>query len=516
MKLFFVLAAILLCTAAVTTAAKGYIHILQLESYQGKMYLKWVVKHPLFLLRGFIIGAAFLFAAVFFGNSLTAYIILAAASVPALLFALLGKDKSVKPLVYTGRIKRLVALIALIVLSLTVFALNSGAVWLISLSAFLMPLTVFIAYLITYPIEETVKKWYLNDAKRMLFANESLIRIGITGSYGKTSTKYFLGTILSEKYNTLFTPGSFNTPMGVTKVIREQLKDAHQVFIAEMGARYKGDIAELCALVRPQYGILTSVGEQHLETFGSYENVKKTKGELLASLKDGCAFINGENADCVEMSKRYQIKEKYLFSFDHSAYISAENITVNEKGSSFMLVSDENSITCDTVLLGRHNILNLLGAAACAKRLGLTLTEIAAGISKIQPVEHRLQLIPGPVTVIDDAYNSNPAGAEAALNVLKEFKTKRIIVTPGMVELGRQEAEFNRAFGKQIANCADTAILVGGSRADAIYDGLIEGGFDRAQIIRAENMQHVIRLLPEHTVPGCVVLFENDLPDNYN
>ena len=536
---------------AVAVAAIPFVHMLQLESYQGRMYLKWVAKHSGQWTGPLLAGAAGLLlrmAGMILGSGAGAWIwrggdLLYTAMLAFYGFAALKRQKEAKkPLAYTARIKRLLLPLFILALlgpilrlwlqSLYMAQLLSGiqpwggwmdyGLWpelIRFLPGMLLPLTVFVAYLITWPLEKLVQGWYLNDAKKRLLKNQDLIRIGITGSFGKTSTKYALGTLLAEKYNTLFTPGSFNTPMGVTRVIREQLTEDHQVFIAEMGARYKGDIAELCRLVRPRYGIITAVGKQHLETFGSLENVIRTKAELMAGLtEDWVCFLNGDDPICREIYEGYDIPgKKYLFGTEgEGLYMRAEHISVGPEGSRFELAAaDGGRIPCATALLGRHNILNVTGAAALAYYLGLTGEEIAAGIANLAPVEHRLQLIKGPITVIDDAFNANPVGAGEALEVLKRFPGRRIIVTPGLVELGEEQGVLNEEFGAHMAACADIAILVG-PNGPAMEAGLLSEDFPESCLIRVDTLAQATEKLPLYQEPGCTVLFENDLTDNYN
>ena len=382
----------------------------------------------------------------------------------------------------------------------------------------LLPLFVLFVYGILYPLEEGIKRWYFNDAKKKLAAREHLVKIGITGSFGKTGTKYALESMLSKKYDVLITPGSYNTPMGVTRVIREQLKDAHEVFVAEMGARYKGDIKELCKLVKPQYGIITAVGKQHLETFGSVDKVIETKGELLRGLgEDGCCFLNGDDENCRRLFHESTLAEKYLYGTQgDELFMRAENIRTDAEGSTFALVAENGEkADCKTQLLGKHNILNMVGAAALAYRLGMGMEEVAQAIAQAKPVEHRLQLIPGPVTVIDDAFNANPVGSKEALNVLAMFPGKKIIITPGLVEQGSEEEQLNYEFGYHMAACSDIAIIIGKKHADPICEGLLDAHFPKDHLVRAESLAEATVLLKNYTEPGCVVLFENDLPDNF-
>ena len=306
--------------------------------------------------------------------------------------------------------------------------------------------------------------------------------------------------------------------MGLSRVINEQLKGEHQIFIAEMGARHVGDIKELCDLVHPKYGLLTSVGPQHLETFGSIENIAGTKYELIEALpEDGIAFFSSDGSYVDRLFAKCE-REKYRVGFnpDRQPYMLATDIEVGPQGSRFTLkCADGEELRCRTRLLGKHNIQNIALCAAVARKLGLTMEEIARGVRVVEPIEHRLQLIPGAMTIIDDAFNSNPAGSQEALNVLSGFSGRRIIVTPGMVEQGAKEDELNYAFGTQMVNCVDVAILVGPNHTKPILQGLVDSGFSRDDIHVVSELDEASALLRAIGRPGDTVLFENDLPDNY-
>ncbi len=532
--------------AAVVAASIPLVHILQLESYQGKMYLKWLVKHiGSDFVPSFVAGIAALalragYLLIGPTNLLVGRICYYLADIVyiamlAVIYFSYEKKQHVKPVAYTGRVKRL--LVAELILAIFFSAMffspllweKYGIVWITYMPPFvirylpglILPLFVFVCYLIMYPVEEGIKQWYLNDAKRMLKEHEELVRIGVTGSYGKTGVKYALSEILSIKYNTLITPGSYNTPMGVTRTVREQLNDGNEVFVAEMGARYVGDIKTLCKLVHPQYGIITAVGKQHLETFKSLDNIINTKAELIGGLEQsGCCFLNGDDENCLKIYDNYaSVRQLYLYGTQgDNLYMKAENIKVTGEGSTFDLVAfDGAKASCTAQLLGRHNIVNLTAAAALAYKLGMSMEEISQGIAKARPVEHRLQLIQGPVTVIDDAFNSNPVGSKEALKVLGSFEgKKRVVVTPGMVELGSEEAELNREFGRCIAENADVAIVIGKTHADPICEGIMERGFNEDNLVRVASLKEATEKLTQYGGAGSVVLFENDLPDNYN
>lgn len=520
---------VLMLTASMLLICLEYVHMLQLESYQLDGFARWVkANKQRAYVNGLVISLISLtafFALSFFAGDWT-YIASAAVMLAGSIagFIIYKKKPVKKGLVYTKRVKRLLAihciLYAVVFLLIDLagdylmlaaralaFFLPAVAVWALALSA-----------LLAQPLESGINRYYFKDAQRIANRNPDLIKIGITGSFGKTSTKFILGTLLKEKYNTLLTPSSFNTPMGITRIIREQLNPEHEVFIAEMGARHVGDINELVDLVHPNIGILTSVGRQHLETFGSIENVAKTKYELIEGLpQGGASFFAADGAWCEQLYEK-TAGDKMLAGLDEKCDVHATNIVVTTEGSTFTLVTPGGNIECTTPLLGRHNIQNTVLCAAVALHLGVTLEQIRSGMGKLEPVEHRLQLIKGSggVTVIDDAFNANPTGAKAAMEVLGSFGGRRICITPGMVELGAEEYELNKDFGRQMAAACDIAVLVGVKRTQPIYEGLLESGFDADAVLRVNTLAQASEFLATSSRMGDVVLFENDLPDNYN
>lgn len=507
------------------------VHIYQLESYQAPGYVRSVKQNIRVIYSRLLVPWALPMAAGVLTGSfgLPGW---AACLITAVLTCALGvwsfvawrKQPAKKPLVFTARIKRLYGALALVelVLAAALLLLPGCLVRLAvgqTAGLLLLPLWTLCGGGLALPMENAFKAWYAHDAARKLAARKDIIKIGITGSYGKTSSKVILGTILSEKYNTLITPASYNTPMGVTRVIRGQLTAETEVFVAEMGARHVGDIAEMCRLVHPTYGLITSVGPQHLETFFTLENVASTKYELVEALPaEGMAFFPSDNEICRDLYEKTSRVPAKLFGFEgKDLAMTARNLRVGSEGCTFTLISgDGEERECTTRLLGRHNIQNILGCAALARQLGLTMDEIAAGIGKLKPVEHRLEIVPtgNGVTVIDDAFNSNPAGARAALEVIDTFPGRRIIVTPGLVELGDREEEENIAFGRAMADVVTVAVLVARNAA-AMEKGLLEAGFNRENIITTRTLAQASAALGHLTQAGDVVLFENDLPDHY-
>lgn len=525
---------------------KYSLHMLQIEGYKNEKYIEWMDSHKnkVYTQKDKIYTFISIINTVFFifaitgdeGKSVNSYAM--ACSLFTSIFLILNsktKYESKKPLVLTSRAKRL--LIISLLLVLVDFAFVVGIIYLVTgdvvkyfplWAGFLAVVYLFSSYYIlganyiARPIERKINKKYYDAASDKIKSMKDLTSIGITGSYGKTSTKFAAATILKEKYKILNTPESYNTPMGISKIINNKLNSEYEIFIAELGATKVGDIDEVAVLTNPKIGIITSIGPCHLETFRSIDNIMRTKYELIERLPaDGIAIFNYDNEYVKKLADK-TFKEKILYGIKNieDTDVFATDITVGNTGSKFTLcINGLGTIDCETKLLGEHNILNILAGAAVAKVLGLSLEEIASGISKIESVEHRLQLMdPGSgVIVIDDAFNSNPDGAKAALDVLNSFIDRRkIIVTPGMVELGVLEDEENEKFGENIAYVCDIAILVGKKRTAPIYKGLKKREFNEENLYVVNSLTEASELLKTLTKVNDVVLFENDLPDTYN
>ena len=233
--------------------------------------------------------------------------------------------------------------------------------------------------------------------------------------------------------------------------------------------------------------------------------------------KDGAMVFPADGGLAEALYTRFDGPKHLSGVCAEGAGLTAKDVEVGPWGSRFILTDGNEEIQCETKVLGAHNIANLLLACTMARVLSMNLSSIARGVSKVKPVEHRLEILQraGGVTVIDDAFNANPAGADAALMVLKSFPGRRIIVTPGFVELGEKEAEYNRSFGETMAECVDIAILVGKKRTGPIVEGLLSGGFDREKMRVVASLAESSAYLATVLRPGDVVLYENDLTDNY-
>lgn len=431
---------------------------------------------------------------------------------------------SIKKLEWTARIKRFAAVSTVIICALlallVIFKDEISGKFIftaIGLFGFISPLFVIAVRFITAPFEKLISLYYINDAKKILRGNPKLRVIGITGSFGKTTTKFILNRILSEKFNTVCTPKSFNTPMGVVRTVREYIKPSSEILICEMGAKKKGDIKEICDIVRPCCGIITSVGAQHLDTFKSVDNVFKTKFELA----DACSKNGGSTyifTDCEDIKTRYDKADDHLICVGENSEYFVKDIKRNSLGSNFVLCLKGTEIPVNTKLLGLHSINDILLAAALAFDMGVSADDIRIAVSSLKPVEHRLELktsVAGSL-LIDDAYNSNPVGCLEAVRTLGTFDgMKKVIITPGLIELGEKEYEANYALGLEAAKYCDIIILVGKKRSAPLSDAVNSTGFDNAKLFVASSFKEAMEIYGGFADKNTVVLLENDLPDNY-
>ena len=435
------------------------------------------------------------------------------------------KVKYKKPLAYTMRVKRLFTTAAIITLAAIVLSFIYIPHYMpaIALGLLALPVLMLGADVINRPVEKYIVRRYYREAQQILASMPRLKVIGVTGSFGKTSTKNYLYRILSEKYNVLMTPGNYNTTLGVVRTVREQLKPYHDIFIVEMGAKQPGDIREICDLVHPTIGIVTAVGEMHLETFHTVENILHTKFELLDALpEEGLGVVNLDSQPIAASDAPHDKRIVTYAVHNTAADYLAVDINYTSKLTDFSVATREGVRTgYATQLAGRGNILNLLAAIVVADRLGVEEALQKRAMRRIEQIEHRLSInrASGGVTVIDDAYNSNPAGARMALEVLRDFAVdvggRRIVVTPGFVELGERQAELNRQFGRDMAKACDIAVVVNLTNREAITQGLTEAGFPAECIHQTASFTEASAFLLRTLTQGDVILYENDLPDSF-
>ena len=425
----------------------------------------------------------------------------------------------------TARVKRLI-ITNVIILALISFGLycvkNVNLIYLtLFIYEILLNFVLMISIIINKPVEKLVYLSYKNKAVSKLKSMNNLKVIGITGSYGKTSSKNILSDILNVKYNALPSPKNFNTPYGLIITVNNYLDKFDDILIAEMGAYKVGEIKELCDLVKPKYGILTKIGTAHIEIFGSQENIQKGKFELIESLpSDGVGVLNADDELQVNYKLKNDCKIIWIGIDNKDADVRALDIKTSNKGTKFNVVfkGDKKKYSFTTKLLGYNNIYNILASLALSKEFGLSIEQMQKAVLNVRSVEHRLELREaGNITYIDDSYNSNPVGSHMALNVLESMPGLRIVMTPGMVELGDKSYELNKKFGTYMKGSADVVILVGEKITKPIKEGLKEVKFDSKNIYVVKSTKEAFALVKSlSSGKETYCLIENDLPDIYN
>lgn len=519
------LLAVLASAAVAAKRCVNALHMWQMDSYIGSRYIAWLAAKPRerFLdLRSLAVAFSVFAASWLFPVLLVVWIAYCA-------YRLFEREsqEAKKPFDYTDRAKRTLLVARILVAAAAVplgLALSpEGAMLAAAGLVHAAPGAVLLANVLLKPVHAHINRGFVQAASRRIAQLKPIV-VGIAGSYGKTSTKYFTETLLAERFNVIKSPGNYNTLLGITRVVNDMLTPDHQVFIAEMGAYKRGEVREIADLVHPRIGIIASIGPEHFERFLSMDNIERTNYELVEALSaDGLAVFNGENEHCRKLAAQTRHTRVALYGLDNrrgDCDLWAEEIEHGPDGLRFtMATKDRARIQITAPIVGRHMVLNILGAARIALELGVTLEEVARAAPKLRSAPNRLELKKGAAgtIIIDDSYNSNPIGASEALHVLSQFKTgRRILVTPGMIELGELHYLKNEEFGFEAAQSCDFAILVGPEQTRPIQDGLRRGGFP-------ENSQRVVKDLAEATAlfqkllrPGDVLLFENDLPDLYS
>jgi len=536
--------------------SRYFLQMFQQHGYKTREFRSWVVAHfssKIVTAEHLLYNTIILILISFFSERITFLSGIIIMTVLTLFwFGTTGNyrsDREKKPFVLTARAKRLTATLLLFVLPLyyffggfifsnDLFLLTQNIQepvgqmltadpyflgFLLCLVDILIPFIIFPAALLLKPVEKSIQNGFKNQAREKIASLPHLKVIAITGSYGKTSTKFIIDAFLKERMNVCVTPGSYNTPMGICKVINNDLESQHQVLILEMGARYEGNIHELCEIAKPDISVITNVGISHLETFGSQEAVAREKSTLARVLQSGDTLIlNGEDEIVKEMGSDRDDLKRILTGESHGQ-IWATDRSVDADGTRFIMRwqnGNEQSAEIKTRILGNHHIQNVLLAAAVAREFDIRIETVAIAASNMEPVEHRLELKKqGGLTIIDDAFNSNPVGARNAVDILASFETgRKIIITPGMIELGELEEEENRIWGNHIASSAiDLVILVGEEQTWPIHEGIDASGSPNKPEVRiAKTLFEANDILHEYARPGDIVLYENDLPDSYD
>ncbi len=548
-----------------------FLHIFQQKGYKRREFWHWMVQHwnrrvitPKHSLYLIIITILLWFLSGVLTKSAIIIILTFFAFFWFGPFGYYRGERSKKPLVFTPRMWRLSVPFMILNLLLPVaavllgyhllpvyFAYATGSSLLIQVDIYilalglvlanvLVPFWVFIAATISQPIENRIHQHFINEAKKKLAQMNGLTVVTITGSYGKTSTKFMIRDLLAQRMSVYATPGSYNTPMGICKAINNELEAHHQVLILEMGARYEGNIDELCDIAQPDIAVVTNVGIAHLETFGSQDAIARTKSTLvkrlppggtavlnfddervkkMADLRDDITVISTTNIPLALRQPRSRDSKEPELAEGTKVDIYVSEIFYDHKGTRFTAHYNGQKEIFQTKLLGAHNVQNILLAIGVASRFDVRLKTMAVAARDIQPVEHRLELKKeGGLTIIDDAFNSNPVGAKNAVEILSQFSGgRRIIITPGMIEMGKQQAEANREFGKVIGKAElDLVILVGSEQTKPIREGIEQTSLQPEKVRTVKSLFKANEIIRETARPGDVILYENDLPDTFN
>lgn len=513
---------ILFIAAAAFTVRRlmTFLHVFQQEEYNGKRFIPWLVENKAFDKRmSAIIVVAFILS--FVTSSAVEGLLLAAGFAAVTFFEKNPLTQAKKKLVLTDRAKRIfgLGLVLSLVISLMVLSLSQPIVWLVYVQ--LLPLSLVAATYLLGPKDKRVNAKFRQEAVDKLEELNPYV-IAVTGSFGKTSVKHILGYILENHAPTLITPGSVNTEMGITRIIREKLTPNHKYFIVEMGAYGIGSIERLCKLTPPKLSMITAIGKAHLERFKDLEGTAKAKYEIAeAAIQNGGSVVI--NTSVLQRDYAKKFTEEHGESFIHcgeGGTYRAENAKQTIDGLTFDLQVGSESYPVLTPIYGDHHVGNILVAIAAAHEIGMAIEDIVLTLKNVPQITHRLEVKrQDNFTIIDDAFNSNPGGFSAALDVLDSItpeEGKRILVTPGMVELGEDHDSEHIRLGKKAAETTDITVAVCPERIESFIQGFNEGNVNgQSQLIKMGSFKEAEQWIVETANKNDVVLLENDLPDLY-
>jgi UDP-N-acetylmuramoyl-tripeptide--D-alanyl-D-alanine ligase len=514
----------------------------QIEEYESIRFLRWGMTREWLVHRTVWLGLAVGVLA------LSVAAVLPAARTVAIAIAWLASGAAAqltwrwtapkRPLVMTARMRRLLiaggflAVVLAAGLALGILALNPiVSVVLVLIAAGLVTslsdVLLVAANVVTKPAEARIRGHYLRLAAAHLKEVDPMV-VAVVGSFGKTSTKHILAQLLQPSVNTLPTRKSFNTLMGVSRAINEDLKPEHRVFVVEMDAYAQGEIAAISDLVRPRIAIITAIGPQHMERFGSLDRIADAMYEVIEALPvDGTAIIYTGDESGIKLARRADSQHRsvirYALSADDDATdadVVASSIRIDAQGGSFRWrwAAEGLDRMVAIPLLGRHQVANVSAALAVVHLLGYSVDAAISAAVSLEQIEHRLELMrtAGPLTVIDDSYNANPVGVHNGLEVLAAMTGgAKFLVTPGLVELGSVEDTENRRYGEHAGQVCDHVIVMSAKTSAALLEGLRNAGMGDDRIHVVDTLERATALLVTLSKPGDVVLFANDLPDTY-
>lgn len=458
------------------------LYIFQLFEYDSLDYLKWFIKHP--LIRNL-------------------------------------QKKHNLVLTQKALILIILSLFFTLVSSVEVVMKIFAPLWLIPIFFVVLvqlsPIFLVVAQLLFFPLESIEKIKITTAARKKLDKLQNLKVIGIVGSFAKTSTKDILYTLLWKDFRVVKTPKSFNTELSISRCVLSDIKNNTEVFIVEMDAYHPGEIKKLAEIVGPDLAILTSIAPQHLERFGSMQKLAQTQFEIAEALSgDGILFLNADSEWINKLQANYSVN-KVFYGKDKKNEIYATDIKQTISGTEFILNYKKGNVRIKIPLFGEHHVVNFLAAAYVALNLGLSLEKIQERARLLFPTEHRLEIKKmGQITLIDNSYNTNPEVIKSSLKLLKDFPGgQKIIITPGLVEQGKNSLGENIKMGMMVAGVADEVIVVGNYSKTALLEGLKKKNFSSSHIHQVFSTREGLSLLGQISKLNSVVLLENDLPDQY-
>jgi len=497
-----------------------YLHLFQQDDYDGGRFFKWIIKKGAFDKKTSS-GLVLISVASFFVPDFVVHFFML---VSVGFFASKERDprhESKKNLVMTKRATRIFfnALFLSCALALSIIFVPKP--WVLLICVQLIPVVLVFANSLLFPIEILMQARFMGDAKDKMARSDVQV-IGITGSFGKTSVKHILGHILSSTAPTLITPGSVNTPMGITRIVREDLQDNHKYFVVEMGAYGHGSIARLCKLTPPDIGIITTIGHAHYERFRSLDVVAETKFELAQSvLERQGSMIVGDKTLAFDHAKHIYNNQSNSFIVcgkDNTNQVQILHIEQTLNGLEVRIVWKETNYILKAPLFGAHHASNMVMAFATACELGIAAMDVIDALRNVPQIPHRLEVKTNKEgrIIIDDAYNSNPVGFQSALDLLNVLKRtgRRILITPGMVELGKAHNDIHRQIGAMAARYCDVALVIQAQRIPTFVNAF-QNEASEAQLISFDSFDDAQKWVNDNMKDDDIVLIENDLPDLY-
>jgi UDP-N-acetylmuramoyl-tripeptide--D-alanyl-D-alanine ligase len=499
--------------------ALTYMHAFQQEEYDAVRFFRWIGARRVFDKR--LTLGLFLIGLPFMHGALSILLVFSAFT----LAASIEKDPrraAKKKLVFTARVKRIFipAFILLALIGLACLKFLHPWFWISAIQS--VPFVLAAANMALKPTENTIQKKYWNEAHDKIQALAPRV-IAVTGSFGKTSVKHILGHVLKVHAPTLMTPGSVNTPMGITRIVRENLDENHKYFVVEMGAYGPGSIERLCRLAPPDLGIITAVGHAHYERFKSLETVAHAKFELARAVlaKNGQVIVHEDTLRFPETAgMKAASPDRFIVCGDGPGNdLKILSLSQEQDGLRLLLSWKGQPHELSAPLFGLHHGQNIALAFAAAMTLGIDPEGFAAALRSVPQIAHRLEVKKQDdgTILIDDAFNSNPAGFRAALDLLGALRRpegRAILITPGMVELGQAHDAEHEALGRHAGKMCDIALVIAPARIGAFIEGFKATGPDKI-LHEMKSFPEASAWLDANRRPGDVILIENDLPDIY-